>query len=294
MNSEKNVFEKVLTWITFAGPSTLAFATVVILPFLFGIALTFTDWDGISSTFRLVGAENYIKALHDAAFWASIGMTIKYVALTVLLTNVLAFLLALLVTGSLRGENFFRAGFFTPNLIGGIVLGFIWQFLFSNVFVFLGKSAHFKLFASSWLADPEKAFWALVLVSVWQTSGYMMIIYIAGLMNVPKELVEASHIDGAGWFQRLWSIIMPMMMPSFTICLFLTLSRGFMVYDLNLTLTKGGPFNSTELIAMHVYNEAFLSQHYGLGQAKAFFLFLMVTIVAMVQVYMTKKLEVEA
>lgn len=294
MNQEKTWIQKALVWTTFAGPTTFAFLTVVILPFLFGVGLTFTDWDGISSAFGFIGFQNYGDVIQDAEFWASFLLTIKYVALSVILTNAIAFLLAMLVTGSLKGENFFRAGFFTPNLIGGVVLGFIWQFLFSNVFVFLGKSAHFQLFASSWLSDPDKAFWALVLVSVWQTSGYMMIIYIAGLMNVPKELIEASHIDGANWFQRLRSVVVPMMMPAFTICLFLTMSRGFMVYDLNLTLTGGGPFKSTELIAMHVYNEAFLSQNYGLGQAKAFFLFLLVTGASLLQVYLTKRMEVDA
>lgn len=294
MNQEKTWMQKALVWTTFAGPTTFAFLTVVILPFLFGVGLTFTDWDGISSVYGFIGFQNYGEVLQDAEFWGSFLLTIKYVALSVILTNAIAFLLAMLVTGSLKGENFFRAGFFTPNLIGGVVLGFIWQFLFSNVFVFLGKSAGFQVFASSWLSDPDKAFWALVLVSVWQTSGYMMIIYIAGLMNVPKELIEASHIDGANWFQQLRSVVIPMMMPSFTICLFLTMSRGFMVYDLNLTLTGGGPFKSTELIAMHVYNEAFLSQNYGLGQAKAFFLFLLVTAASMLQVYLTKRMEVDA
>lgn len=294
MNQEKTWLQKTLVWTTFAGPTTFVFFTVVILPFLFGVGLTFTDWDGIASSFSFIGSQNYVDVVKDLEFWGSFFLTIKYVALSVILTNVIAFLLAMLVTGSLKGENFFRAGFFTPNLIGGVVLGFIWQFLFSNVFVFLGKSTHFQLFASSWLSDPDKAFWALVLVSVWQTSGYMMIIYIAGLMNVPKELIEASHIDGANWFQQLKSVVVPMMMPSFTICLFLTMSRGFMVYDLNLTLTGGGPFKSTELIAMHVYNEAFLSQNYGLGQAKAFFLFMLVTGASMLQVYLTKRLEVDA
>lgn len=294
MNQEQTWLQKALVWTTFAGPTTFAFLTVVILPFLFGVGLTFTDWDGISSTFGFIGFENYTAVLSDARFWGSFWLTIKYVAVTVVLTNAIAFSLAMLVTGSLKGENFFRAGFFTPNLIGGVVLGFIWQFVFSNVFVFLGKSSGFQAFASSWLSDPDKAFWALVLVTVWQTSGYMMIIYIAGLMNVPKELVEAAHIDGANGLQRLWAVVVPMMMPSFTICLFLTMSRGFMVYDLNLTLTGGGPFKSTELIAMHVYNEAFLSQNYGLGQAKAFFLFLLVTGASLLQVYLTKRLEVDA
>lgn len=294
MNEERTGLQKFFTWIAFAGPSTVAFLTVIVLPFLFGVFLTFTNWDGIASTFDFVGVQNYIDVFRDKGFWESLILTIKYVAITVILTNALAFLLAMAVTSKVKGENFFRAGFFIPNLIGGIVLGFIWQFVFSNVLTYIGKSSGLHLLSSSWLADPHKAFWALVIVSVWQTSGYMMIIYIAGLMNVPKELVEAATIDGANWFQRLRGVVIPMMMPSITICLFLTMSRGFMVYELNLALTKGGPFHSTELIAMHVYNEAFLSQHYGLGQSKAFFLFILVTAVSLLQVHFTKRMEVDA
>ena len=165
--------------------------------------------------------------------------------------------------------------------------------MFSRVLVFIGKSLNLSFLSYSWLANPQKALWALVIVSVWQYSGYMMIIHIAGLVNIPKELIEAAIIDGAGAGQRIRRIILPLMVPSFVVTLFLTLQRGFMVYDVNLALTDGGPFRSTELISMHVYKKAFLAQEYGIGQAQAFFLFLIVAAITLAQVYFSKKWEVE-
>lgn len=294
MNREKSFLNKLNIYLLFAGPATFAFLTVIILPFLFGIYLTFTNWNGISSTHTFIGVENYLAVFKDKAFFNSFLLTIKYVFFTVILTNVIAFLLAFILTSGVKGQNMFRSGFFTPNLIGGVLLGYIWQFIFSNVLVYIGETFELSIFSSSWLSNPNKAFWTLVIVGVWQYSGYMMIIYIAGLMNVPKDIVEAASIDGASSFRRLVSITLPMMMPSFTVCIFLSLQRTFMVYDVNLALTKGGPFKSTELISMTVYNKAFLSQDYGIGQAQAFFLFLIVAVITLVQVYFSKKMEVEA
>lgn len=294
MNQEKSFLDKFKTYLIFAGPTTVAFFTVIIFPFLFGIYLTFTDWNGISGSHSYVGFSNYLQVFKDKVFWTSFLLTIKYVFFTVILINVIAFFLAYILTSGIRGQNFFRAGFFTPNLIGGILLGFIWQFIFSNILVYLGKNFNIPIFSSSWLSDPNKAFWTLVIVTVWQYSGYMMIIYIAGFMNIPKDLLEAASIDGANAYHRLRHIVLPLMIPSFTVCVFLSLQRGFMVYDINLSLTNGGPFKSTELISMYVYNTAFLSQQYGVGQAEAFFLFLMVAIVTLAQVYFSKKMEVEA
>jgi raffinose/stachyose/melibiose transport system permease protein len=293
MLSERGFLYKLKTYILFAGPTTFFFITVIILPFIFGIYLTFTNWDGISANYSYVNFENYKTVLTDQVFWGSFFLTIKYVIATVLLSNVVAFFFAYLLTGRIKGHNFFRVGFFTPNLIGGIILGFLWTFIFSNVFVYFGKITGIELFAGSWLADPEKAFWALVIVTVWQQSGYMMIIYIAGLMNVPKEVLEASEIDGASEFQKIKNIMIPLIVPSFVFCIFMGMQRGFMVYELNLALTKGGPFRSTELISMNVYRLAFTSQQYGPGQAEAFFLFVMVVTAAILQVYFTKRLEVE-
>ncbi len=294
MKSEKSALGKFMTYLIYAGPATFAFLTVMIIPFVYGVYLTLTNWDGLSTVHAFTGIQNYISVLKDQVFWTSFGLTVKYVVFTVLLINIVSFFLASILTSGVKGENFYRTGFFTPNLIGGIVLGFIWQFIFSNVLVYFGTNFHLAIFSDSWLSDPTKAFWALVIVSIWQNSGYMMIIYIAGFMNVPKDVLEAASIDGANGFKKLTSVVLPMMIPSFTICLFLSLQRGFMIYDTNLSLTAGGPYKTTELISMHVYNQAFLSQRYGTGQAEAFFLFLMVALVSVAQVYISKRMEVEA
>lgn len=293
VNQEKTLLAKLKTYLIFAGPTTFAFLTVIILPFLYGIYLTFTDWDGISATHAFVGFSNYLQAFKDKVFWTSFLLTLKYVFFAVILINVIAFFLAYVLTSGLKGQNFFRAGFFTPNLIGGVLLGFIWQFIFSEILVYFGKSYNVPIFSNSWLSDPDKAFWALVIVTVWQYTGYMMVIYIAGLVNIPRDLLEAASIDGANSYQRLKNVILPLMVPSFTISVFLTLQRGFMVYDINLALTNGGPYKSTELISLHIYNTAFLHQQYSTGQAKAIFLFFVVATVTLLQVYFSKKLEVE-
>lgn len=282
------------SFLIFCGPTALFFLAVIFIPFLYGIYLTFTNWNGIAQSYAFSGFQNYSVVVGDKVFWRSFLLTLRYVFFTVLFTNVAAFLLAYGLTSGVRGQNALRAGFFTPNLVGGIILGLIWNFLFSNVFVFVGKSLGITAMMTSWLGKPEPAFWALVLVSVWQYSGYMMVIYIAGFMNMPGDVLEAASIDGANKGQRLLKIIMPLMVPSFIICVFLTLQRSFMVYDVNLALTGGGPFKSTQLISMHVYEKAFLSQNFGVGQAEAIFLFLIVAVTAVTQLTFSKRLEAEA
>lgn len=294
MIAEKGVLNRLRLRLLFTGPTLFAFTTVMIIPFLYGIYLTFTNWDGISTTQSLVGMQNYLAVFRDAEFWKSFGLTLKYVFYTVVLINVIAFMLAYVLTKGLKGQSIFRAGFFLPNLVGGIVLGFIWQFIFNYVLVYVGQNAGIQSLAATWLADPDKAFWALVIVTVWQNAGYMMVIYIAGLTGVPNDIMEAASIDGANSWVRLRKMVLPLMVPSFIVCIFLSLQRGFMVYDLNLALTKGGPFDSTQMVSMHVYEKAFLSRDYGVGQAEAFVLFLMVALITLLQVYFSKKLEVEA
>lgn len=278
----------------FALPGLIVFILVVIVPFVYGLYLTFTDWDGVSTAKNFIGFQNYGALFTDVTFWKSMFLTLKYVFCSVILVNLVAFLLAFLLTSGMKGQNFFRTGFFTPNLIGGVVLGFIWQFIFSNVLVEFGKSSGWAIFSQSWLSNPDTAFWSLVIVTVWQLAGYMMIIYIAGFTGMSADVLEAASIDGATGFTKLRKITIPMMVPSFVICLFLTLSRAFIVYDINLTLTKGGPYESTKMVAMHVYETAFTARDYGVGQAEALFLFLVVAIVSGIQVYIGKKGEIEA
>lgn len=278
----------------FALPGMFCFFAVVIVPFIYGVYLTLTDWNGVSKVKNFIGLANFAGILKDAQFWSSLALTFKYVIAVVVLVNVLAFAIAYLLTRGIKGQNFFRAGFFTPNLIGGIVLGYIWQFVFSRVFVNIGESTGWSFFEASWLSDPNKAFLALVVVSVWQLSGYMILIYVAGFMGLSKDVMEAANIDGASGWVKLKNIIMPLMMSSITICLFLTLSRAFMVYDVNLSLTAGAPYGTTEMAAMHVYEKAFTSRQFGIGQAEAFILFIIVACISGLQVYFTKKKEVEA
>lgn len=278
----------------FALPGMFCFFAVVIIPFLYGVYLTFTDWDGVSSEKNFIWFENFKGVIRDGEFWTSLLLTFKYVILVVVLVNVIAFVIAYLLTRGMKGQNFFRAGFFTPNLIGGIVLGYIWQFVFSRVFVSIGESTGWELFEASWLSDPDLAFAALVLVTVWQLSGYMILIYVAGFMGLSEDVMEAASIDGASGWMKMRKIVLPLMMSSITICLFLTLSKAFMVYDVNLSLTSGGPYGTTQMAAMHVYEKAFTSRQFGVGQAEALILFIVVACISGLQVYLTKKQEVEA
>ncbi len=278
----------------FALPGLFCFLAVLIVPFLYGVYLTLTDWNGVSQEKNFTGLKNFAAVMRDGQFWSSLLLTFKYVIFVVVIVNVLAFGIAWLLTRGMKGQNFFRAGFFTPNLIGGIVLGYIWQFVFSRVFVSIGEATGWSMFEASWLSDPGKAFAALVLVSVWQLSGYMILIYVAGFMGLSEDVMEAASIDGAAGLVKLKNIIMPLMMSSITICLFLTLSRAFMVYDVNLSLTGGAPYGTTEMAAMHVYEKAFTSRQFGVGQAEALILFVITACISGLQVYLTKRKEVEA
>ncbi len=285
---------KVSQFLMFAGPATILFAAVVLLPFVYGLYLTFTSWDGVSKTKPFVGLENYIKAFSDSAYWAALGRTAVYTVIAVVLVNVVAFLLAYLVTSGIKGQNFFRAGFFIPNLIGGIVLGYVWKFVFNRALVALGNSLSIGALSTSWLATTGGAMLCLIIVSVWQYAGYMMLIYVAGFMSVSKSLMEAAEIDGCTKSQAMKNVTIPLMRSSFVQCIFLTLTRCFMVYDVNLSLTNGEPFNSSVLAAMHVYNQAFTYKNYGTGQAEALILFVICAVVGVTQVYIGKKGEVEA
>jgi raffinose/stachyose/melibiose transport system permease protein len=275
-------------YLMFAGISTVLFFGVVILPFIYGLYLTFTSWDGVSLSKPFVGFANYAAAFSDTTFWAALGRTLIYSAISVILINVVAFLLAYMVTSGLKGQNFFRAGFFIPNLIGGIVLGYVWQFVFNRAFPAIFKGT------TSILGSTNGAMAALIIVSVWQYAGYMMLIYVAGFMSVSKSLMEAAQIDGCTQSQSTWYVTVPLMRSSFVQCVFLSITRCFMVYDVNLSLTKGEPYGSSVMAAMHVYNQAFTYKNYGTGQAQALILFVVCAVVGVTQVYIGKKGEVAA
>ncbi len=284
---------KIKQYLMFAGPGTILFFCVVIVPFIYGVYLTFTSWDGVSAKKPWVGLANYAAAFADKDYWAALGRTAIYSIFAVVLINILAFFLAYLVTSGVKGQNFFRSGFFVPNLIGGIVLGYVWKFVFNRAFVALG-SAIAGGTAPSILSTPKGAMLALIIVSVWQYAGYMMLIYVAGFMSVSEDVKEASSIDGCNASQTMWNVTVPLMRASFVQCLFLSITRCFVVYDVNLSLTKGEPFGSSVMAAMHVYNQAFTYKNYGLGQAEALILFVVCAIVGVTQVMIGKKGEVEA
>ncbi|MCY9663451.1 sugar ABC transporter permease [Paenibacillus alginolyticus] len=282
------------TFLLFGAPSVLAFAAVVLIPFLVGLYLTFTNWDVRTADISFVGLSNYTKVFHDKVFFTQLWFTVKYVFFTVLISNAMAFFIALALTSGVKGEKWLRTGFFTPNLIGGIVLGYLWQTLFSQIMPYIGNKYGWALFKSSWLTDTDTAFWALVIATAWQLVGYLMIIYIAGFSGVPNDVLEAASIDGANGYARLRRIILPLSIPAIVICIFISISRSFLTYDINLALTKGGPFHSTELASYHIVQKAFLSNQYGVGQAEAVVLFAVVALVALTQSYLLKKLEVES
>ncbi len=284
---------KVGQFMMFAGPAVILFCATVIIPFIYGLYLTFTSWDGVSNEKPFVGFANYIASFTDTAYWQALGRTVIYSVFSVILINVVAFLLAYMVTSGVKGQNFFRAGFFIPNLIGGIVLGYVWKFVFNRAFVAIGEAIS-QGTVPSLLSTTNGAMFCLILVSVWQYAGYMMLIYVAGFMSVPESLKEAALIDGCTPSQAMKNVTIPLMRASFVQCIFLSITRCFMVYDMNLSLTKGEPFNSSVMAAMHVYNQAFTYKNYGTGQAEALILFVVCAIVGVTQVYIGKKGEVAA
>ncbi|MEC0228640.1 carbohydrate ABC transporter permease [Paenibacillus alba] len=293
MKTNKGISGVMQQWV-FVGPALVFFTLIVLIPFFMSIYYSFTEWNGVTTNVKFNGLDNFKHILFEDkdyrnAFWFTTRMTVT----NVVLTNVVGFLLALLLTQSLKSRNVLRTIFFMPNVIGGLLLGFIWQFIFVKGFATLGSLTHIGFFELPWLGDATTSFWAIVIVSVWQGSGYLMIIYIAALSNVPKDMIEAAYIDGASRVQVLRSIIVPLIMPAVTVCLFLTISWSFKMFDLNFSLTRGGPFNSTESLAINIYQEAFRNNRYGLGTAKAFIFFIVVAIISTIQVMYTKRKEVE-
>lgn len=280
-------------WIyIFSAPVIIALFVVVLLPFVFGIYYSFTDWDGVMDP-AFVGWSNYLKVFQDPGFLSALWFTIKFSVVAIVLINIIGLSLAMLVTNRFKGANIMRTIFFMPNLIGGLILGFIWQFIFTEAFSAVGSALHI-VGLQDWLATTNTGFWALVIVMCWQMSGYIMVIYISYLQGIDKELIEAASLDGATKWQSFWRIKFPLIMPGFTVSLFMTLSNCFKLYDQNLSLTNGGPYNSTQMVAMNIYNSAFADNKMGYAQAKAVIFFIFIAIISLTQVYVTSRKEVEA
>lgn len=280
------------TWFyLFITPVLIALFSVVILPLIFGIYYSFTNWDGVTIS-EFVGFQNYLNVFKDKGFTDALWFTTKFSIVAIILINIIGLGLALLVTQKFKGNNLLRTIFFMPNLIGGLILGFIWQFVFTKAFASIGTALGIESL-KIWLSTTQTGFWALVIVMCWQMSGYIMVIYISYLQSVDESLIEAASLDGANEWQKFWKIKFPMIMPGFTVSLFMTLSNSFKLYDQNLSLTGGGPYNSTQMVAMNIFNTAFAQNKMGYAQAKAIVFFVIIAVISLTQVYITKKKEVE-
>ena len=269
----------------FALPTTAVFTVVFLIPFILGLYLSFCSFTTVGDSV-FTGLDNYKAVLSDENFRNSLWFTVKFTIVSVVSINIIAFSLALLLTNKIKGTNFFRTVFFMPNLIGGIVLGYIWQLIINGVLSYFGVTITY---------DPSYGFWGLVVLMNWQMIGYMMIIYIAGIGNIPKDLIDAAKVDGASSGDILRHVTIPMVMPSVTICLFLTITNAFKLFDANLALTDGAPSRQTAMVALDIYKTfygAIGSQ--GTGQAKAVIFFLLLAVVSLVQLKITRKREVEA
>ena len=268
----------------FVLPTFLAFLVGFVVPFIMGIGLSFCDFTTVTDA-HFVGMENYVKAIQDTVFKHAFWYTALFTIVSVVVINVIAFAFALALTKKLRGTNLFRTVFFMPNLIGGIVLGYIWQLIFNGILV--NYSTAISL--NEWWG-----FAGLVILVAWQQIGYMMTIYIAGLQAIPGDVLEAAQIDGANAWRRLWSVTIPMMMPSITICSFLTITNGFKLFDQNLSLTAGEPSKMSEMLALNIYNTFYGRTGWeGVGQAKAVIFFLLVVLVGLIQLRATRSKEVQ-
>ena len=268
----------------FVLPTLAAFTIAFILPFLMGLWLSFHRFTTILNA-RFVGWENYTRALGDSDFVRALGFSAAFTAVSLVTVNLLAFALALALTRRMRGVNLLRGVFFMPNLIGGIVLGYVFSLLVNGLLGFFGVDITYA---------ATYGFWGLVALNTWQLTGYMMVIYIAGLQNVPPSLIEAAAIDGAGAWSTLWHVKLPLVRPSITICTFLTLTNSFKMFDQNLALTAGAPERQTQGLALDIYNTFYGRIGWqGVGQAKAVLFFLLVAVIAAAQLWLTRRGEVE-
>jgi raffinose/stachyose/melibiose transport system permease protein len=273
---------------------------IILIPFFYGLFYSMTDWNGVSNDIHFVGFGNFRYLFSSPDFLYSFLITIAYTAINIVFVNVVSFMLSLIVTSKIRFKNFYRAGFFIPYLIGGIVLGYIWQFIFNNALVAIGDSLSIQSLQVSFLSRPGTVIWIMSAVNTWQYAGYIMLIYVASIQSIPASLMEAAAVDGANYITRVLHILIPMMANAFTISLFLTLTTSFKQFDMNLTLTNGGPatrflgtpVKASQLLAMNIFSTA-TANRMAEAQAKAVVLFIALVVVSLIQVSINKKKEVE-
>ena len=268
----------------FVLPTFAAFMIGFIIPFIMGIYLSFCKFTTVTDA-KLVGFSNYLKVFQDPTFIHALWYTALFTVVSVITINLFAFTIAMLLTKAMKGTNVFRTVFFMPNLIGGIVLGYIWQLILNGILLYFDRTLTYS---------ATYGFWGLVVLMNWQQIGYMMIIYIAGIQNIPGELIEAAKIDGASKWQILKNVTIPMLMPSITICSFLTLTNGFKLFDQNMALTGGAPSEKSQMLALNIFDTFYGRTGWeGVGQAKAVIFFILVAVIAIVQLRATRSKEVQ-
>ena len=284
---------KWISFLSFILPALILYSIIFLVPLISSIFLSLTKLNGISFSKEFIGLSNFSELFSDKRFGNSLLFTFKYATLNVVIINVLAFSLALILDRESKGVGVLRSIFFIPNVISMVIVGFIWQFTFMNIIGELANFSGLSFLDQSWLGNPDISLFSITFVSVWRGTGYMMIIYIAGLQTINQDLVDASKIDGASFWNKLKHIIFPLMIPSLNICLFMTIANSFKMFDLVFSMTRGGPGYATEVISLNIYNEAFLNDRYGYGTAKAVVLILLILIITYIQLKVLKKKEVE-
>lgn len=277
---------------TFPALIMVLFATDI--PFFMNIYYSLFDWNGISRSMEFIGLQNFAAIFQDKQFGTAAVFTLQFALFYVVIVNLLAMLLALPLAKRNRFTNFSRAFFYLPNVISLVAIGLIWKFILTSGFNSLYEMTGFPIFGMSWMGTPNLAFWSILIISIWQNLGYYIVIYIAGVMAVPKDVLEAAEIDGAGPFHKFKNIILPLIMPSITICMLYSLTFAFKLFDIILVFTKGGPANSTVSVAYNIYIEAFTNNRYGLATAKSLLFFLAVLAITLIQLSLTKRREVES
>ncbi|MEI7025848.1 carbohydrate ABC transporter permease [Paenibacillus sp. y28] len=288
-------FKNKLEMLVFVGPALVLILLMAEIPFVMSLYYSLTKWNGIGKTIEFIGLKNFTELFTaDAAFWKTMLFTLQYTVFNVILTNVAAIVLAVVLTKALKSANILRAAFFVPYIVSLVIIGFIWKFIFTKGFEALFTLTGWGFFEWSWLGDVKLAFTSVLFVSVWQAVGFYMMIYITGLQSVPGDVLEAAEIDGATGLTRFFKITLPLLMPSFTIAVFLSLANSLKIFDIIYTLTFGGPGNATRSVTLDIYTEAFVNNRFGYATAKSLMFVVLILIITLVQVNFFKSKEVEA
>ena len=288
----KNVLTEIKGSAIFLGPTMLLFTLLFLIPLVSEIFYSFTNWNGIDPTFKFIGLKNYLRTVKDATYWTSFWFTIKFSIFVVVISNLIGFFWAYVLSGDIPYKNFWRALIYAPRIIGGVVLGFLWRFIFQNVFVQFGNWTGIKWFAQQWFTTPESSFWALVIVMTWSLSGYPIIIYNSGLAAISKDYYEAATVDGASKLTILKSITLPLLKGTTTRCLFIAINWAMLLYDTNISLTNGNPYRTSEGVMMNIYATAFRSNQIAFGAAKSILFIIVLLAVSFGQMKLTSRNEV--